>query len=72
MIKERQAVFSQNTKTVLQTDHIIRIKQGSNSPPQPKKARNMYRIRWEMNPCRSANYHGLNFTDLNALIFVLL
>lgn len=39
MIKERQAVFSQNTKTVLQTDHIIRIKQGSNSPPQPKKSK---------------------------------
>lgn len=44
MIKERQAVFSQKTKTVLQTDHIMRIEQGSNSPPQPKKARNMYGI----------------------------
>lgn len=42
MIKERQAVFSQNTKTVLQTDHIIRSEQGSNSPLQPKKARNRY------------------------------
>lgn len=44
MIKERQAVFGQNTKTVLQTDHIISLEQGSNSPPQPKKPRNMYDI----------------------------
>lgn len=44
MIKERQAVFSQNTKTVLQTHHINRIEQGSNSPPQSKKARSMYGI----------------------------
>lgn len=50
MIKERQAVFSQNTKTDLQTDHIIMIEQDSNSPPQPKKSKKYVWYRWEINP----------------------